>query len=186
MMTLWKIITVFRSSSWNFSSPHYVTYFVRQRLQKFTEKVTSKVPFREISWENIHFCGLKKETFISNGRKIYVNSSKKYVKFFSSGYYFSSYISPLIRINNEYCFDWLIDLYTGSFSNSLMLEYFKLEPINLPWFLSFSFPDPWLEIILHKSSDESSDHSNLEMSTQNQSQVLLSITQYQFLLSSIF
>ena len=70
MMALWKIITVFRSSSWNFSSPHYVTYFVRQRLQKFTEKVTSKVSFREISWENIHFCGLKKETFISNGRKI--------------------------------------------------------------------------------------------------------------------
>ena len=70
MMALWKIITVFRSSSWNLPSPHYVTYFVRQTLQKFTGKVTSKVPFHEISSENIHFCGLKKETFVSNGRKI--------------------------------------------------------------------------------------------------------------------
>ena len=70
IMALWKTITVFRSSSWNFLSPHYVTYFVRQRLQKFMEKVSSKVPFREISWENIHFCGLTKETFISNGTKI--------------------------------------------------------------------------------------------------------------------
>ena len=96
MMALWKIVTVFRSSSWNCSSPHYVTYFIRQRLQKFTEKVTSKIPFREKSWENIHFCVFKKETFISNGRKIYVNSSKKYVKFFSSEYYFPSYISLLI------------------------------------------------------------------------------------------
>ena len=50
------------------SHPHYVTYFVRQRLQKLTEKVTSKVPFRELSWEDIHFCGLKKEAF--NRRKI--------------------------------------------------------------------------------------------------------------------
>ena len=46
--------------------------------------------------ENIHFCGLKKETFISSGTKIYVNSSQKYVKLFSSGYYFPSYISPLM------------------------------------------------------------------------------------------
>ena len=60
---------LFHSSSWNFSSPHYVTYFVRQRLQKFTEKVTSKVPFREISWENIHFCVLKKETLFPMGGK---------------------------------------------------------------------------------------------------------------------
>ena len=40
----------------------------------------------------------KKETFISDGRKIQVNSSKKYVKFFSSGNYFPSEISPLILI----------------------------------------------------------------------------------------
>ena len=45
--------------------------------------------------EKYIFCGLKKESFISDGRKIQVNSSKKYVKFFSSGYYFPSYISPL-------------------------------------------------------------------------------------------
>ena len=54
----WKIITVFCSSSWNFSSPHYVTCFIRQSLQKFTEKVTLKVPFHERSWENIHFSWL--------------------------------------------------------------------------------------------------------------------------------
>ena len=70
MMALWKIITVFRSSSWNFSSPRYVICFVHQSLQKFTEKVTLKVPFREISWENIHLYGLKKESFNSNWRKI--------------------------------------------------------------------------------------------------------------------
>ena len=70
MTTLWKIITVFHSSSWNFSSQHYVTYFICQSLQKFTEKVTSKVLFRKIGWENIHFYGFKKKTFISNGKKI--------------------------------------------------------------------------------------------------------------------
>ena len=70
MMALWKIITVFRSSSWSFSSPRYVICFVHQSLQKFTEKVTLKVPFREISWENIHLYGLKKESFNSNWRKI--------------------------------------------------------------------------------------------------------------------
>ena len=95
MMALWKISTVLHSSSWNFSSPHYVTYFVCQRLQKFMKKVTLKVLFHEVSWENTHFCGLKKETFISYGRK-WVNSSKKYVKFFSSVHYFPSYISPLM------------------------------------------------------------------------------------------
>ena len=47
-----------------------------------------------VSWKNIHICGLQKETFLSDGRKIQVSSSKKYVKFFSSGYYFPSYISP--------------------------------------------------------------------------------------------
>ena len=52
-----------------FLTPHYVTYFVRQSLQKFTEKVNSKVPFREISYENIHFCGLKKETLFLMGGK---------------------------------------------------------------------------------------------------------------------
>ena len=41
MIAVWKIIIVFRSSSWNFSSPHYVTYFVRQYLQTVMEKVTS-------------------------------------------------------------------------------------------------------------------------------------------------
>ena len=43
MIAFWKIITVFCSSNWNFSSPHNVTYFVHQRLQKFMEKVNSKV-----------------------------------------------------------------------------------------------------------------------------------------------
>ena len=63
MMALKKMIIVFRSSSWNFLSPHDVTYFVRQSLQKCTEKLASKVSFPEISWENIHFCGSKNETF---------------------------------------------------------------------------------------------------------------------------
>ena len=61
---------VFCSSSWNFSSPHYVACFVCQSLQIFVEKVTLWVMFHKISWKNINFCGLKKETFISNGRKI--------------------------------------------------------------------------------------------------------------------
>ena len=52
-----------------FLIPTYVTCFVRQSLQKFTEKLTSWVPFREIVGKNIHFCGLKKETFIFNERK---------------------------------------------------------------------------------------------------------------------
>ena len=70
IMVLWKMITVFCSSSWNFSSPHYVACFVCQSLQIFVEKVTLWVMFHKISWKNINFCGLKKETFISNGRKI--------------------------------------------------------------------------------------------------------------------
>ena len=41
IMVLWKMITVFCSSSWNFSSPHYITCFVCHSLQVFTEKVTS-------------------------------------------------------------------------------------------------------------------------------------------------
>ena len=61
---------VFCSSSWNFSSPHYVACFVCQSLQIFVEKVTLWVMFHKISWKNINFCGLKRETFISNGRKI--------------------------------------------------------------------------------------------------------------------
>ena len=61
---------VFCSSSWNFSSPHYVACFVCQSLQIFVEKVTLWVMFQKISWKNINFCGLKRETFISNGRKI--------------------------------------------------------------------------------------------------------------------
>ena len=55
-------------------------------------------PLCEISWKNIHFCGLKKETFISNGRKKLVNSSKKHIKFVSSGYYSPLCISALIGL----------------------------------------------------------------------------------------
>ena len=61
---------VFCSSSWNFSSPHYVACFVCQSLQIFVAKVTLWVMFHKISWKNINFGGLKRETFISNGRKI--------------------------------------------------------------------------------------------------------------------
>ena len=31
--------------------------------QKLTEKVTSKVPLRKISWENVHFLWFKKRDF---------------------------------------------------------------------------------------------------------------------------
>ena len=88
MITLWKMTTVFRSSSWNFLSLHHVTYFIRRILQISTENVALQAPFREISWKNIHFCGFLKKTYITNGRKIKVNSTKKYIKFLSSGYFF--------------------------------------------------------------------------------------------------
>ena len=51
------------------SHPH-ITLHVCQSLQIFMEKVTLKVLFHRITWKKIHFCGLKKETIISNGRKI--------------------------------------------------------------------------------------------------------------------
>ena len=92
-MTLWKMITVFSSSSWNFLSLHYVTYFTRRILQISTENLTLQLTFRGISWENFFF--FKKKAYIANGRKIKVNSSKKYVNFLSKGYFFPSYISPL-------------------------------------------------------------------------------------------
>ena len=44
------------------------------------------------------FLWVSKKTFIANGRKIKVNSFKKYVKFFSSEYYFPSDIAPLILL----------------------------------------------------------------------------------------
>ena len=61
-----------------------------------TENVTFQVPFQGISWENIHFCGFLKKTYIANRRKMKVNSIKKYAKFLSSGYFFPSFISRLI------------------------------------------------------------------------------------------
>ena len=67
---VWKIITVPHYSSWNFSPPHVIFCFC-QSLQNVMEKVTSQNPFPKISWENnIQFCDLKEETFISNWRKI--------------------------------------------------------------------------------------------------------------------
>ena len=58
--------------------------------------MTLQVPFWGISWENIHFCGFLKKAYIVNGKKIKVNSTKKYIKFLSRGYFFPSYISPLV------------------------------------------------------------------------------------------
>ena len=43
------------------------------------------------------FCVFLKKIYIANGRKIKVNSTKKYVKFLSGGYFFVSCISHLIR-----------------------------------------------------------------------------------------
>ena len=60
MMALWKVITVFPSSSWNVSSPHYVTCFLHQNLQKFKQKMTLSVPLCKISCENIFFCHFTK------------------------------------------------------------------------------------------------------------------------------
>ena len=47
LMTLWKRITIFRSSSWYFSSPHYVKCFICRSPQTFTKNVASEVSFRE-------------------------------------------------------------------------------------------------------------------------------------------
>ena len=44
--------------------------------------------------------------------------------------------------------DWLIDLHSANFSNSLQQKITKLEPMNLPRFPSFSVPNPWLESTL--------------------------------------
>ena len=65
------------------------------------ENVILQVPFGRISWENIHFCGFLKKAYIANERKIKVNSTKKCVKFLSSGYFFPLYISPLMKGNFE-------------------------------------------------------------------------------------
>ena len=46
MMSFWKMITVFRSSNWNFSSPHYVTCFICESFQIFTEKGTSTITWK--------------------------------------------------------------------------------------------------------------------------------------------
>ena len=95
MMTVWKMTTVFGSSRRNFLSLHYVTYFNGQILQISTENATLQVPFPGIKWENIHFCGFLKKTYVANRRKIKVSSTQKYVKFLSRGYFFTPYISPL-------------------------------------------------------------------------------------------
>ena len=41
-----------------------------------------------------------------------MNSSKKYVKFFSNGYYFASYISPLIMNNQKFA-----EVFNSCFNN---------------------------------------------------------------------
>ena len=80
-----------------FLIPYIASHILFAEFFKYPrENVTLQVQFRGISWENIHFCGFLKKTYIANGRKIKVNSTKKYVQFLSSGYFFLSYISPLI------------------------------------------------------------------------------------------
>ena len=95
MITLCKMATVFSSSSWTFSSLHCVRYFIRRIFKISMKNVSLQVPYWGISWENIHFCGFLKKTYIPNGRKIKVDSSKKEVRFLSSGYFFPLCISPL-------------------------------------------------------------------------------------------
>ena len=53
-----------------FHIPTLLHIFCLPKPSKIYGEKTSYVLFRKISWENIHFCGFKKETFISNGRKI--------------------------------------------------------------------------------------------------------------------
>ena len=103
MMTLWKMTTVFRSSSWNFLSLTLRHILFAEFFKYPRENVTLQVPFRGINWENIHFCDFLKNTYIANGGKIKVNSPKKYVQLLSSGYFLSSYISPLIDGLWKYC-----------------------------------------------------------------------------------
>ena len=90
MMTLWKMTTVFRSSSWNFLSLHYVTYFICQILQISTENVT-------------------------------------YVKFLSSGYFFSSHISSLNEWQEirYYCIE--IDSFLPSIIANIMFSLVRKE-----------------------------------------------------------
>ena len=80
-----------------FLIPYIASHILFAEFFKYPrENVTLQVPFRGISWENIHFCDFLKNTYIANGGKIKVNSPKKYVQLLSSGYFLSSYISPLI------------------------------------------------------------------------------------------
>ena len=51
-----------------------------------------------------------------------MNSSKKYVKLFSSGHHFSSYISPLKKIGNN------LDLLSLKYDNYLLMRDFNAEP----------------------------------------------------------
>ena len=93
MITVWKMTILFRCSSWNFLSLHYVTYFNCWTLQISTENGTLQFLFQGKSWENIHFFDFLKMTYIANARKIKVNSTKKCVNFLSSGYFFVVYFS---------------------------------------------------------------------------------------------
>ena len=85
-MSLWKMITVFRSLIWNFR-------------HMFCSPNPSNIHGQRdfVSWKNT-FLWFKKRDFYF-WWEIQVNSSGKYVKFFSSGYCFSLYISPLNLIN---------------------------------------------------------------------------------------
>ena len=49
-----------------------------------------------------------------------------------------------LRINNWLISDWLTDLHSANFLNSLKQKITKSEPMNLPQFLSFSLPNPWI------------------------------------------
>ena len=77
--------------------------FCSPKPSKSTEKVTSKVSFRELSRENIHFLWFQKKRLIFLMGGIYkCILPKKYFKFFSSGYYFPLYISPLMDSRGLY------------------------------------------------------------------------------------
>ena len=88
MMTLWKMTIVFRSSSWNLLSLHDVIFYSPNSSNIHGEcDFASSVSGNQLR-KYTFFCVFLKKIYIANGRKIKVNSTKKYVKFLSGGYFF--------------------------------------------------------------------------------------------------
>ena len=98
----WLLCSVYKVK---ISHHHITSHILLAKAFKYLQKMWWEVPFREISWENVHFWYLLvfKKDFYFNGREIQIDSSKN-VKFFPNGNYFPLYISLFksIRINSLY------------------------------------------------------------------------------------